>query len=140
LISFGITQRDSSIKWVFSRVYPDGTGYSFKLPSGKALVVTDVDWSYNEGKHNGIQTFNIFMTWPGKKIRTPIFASTVLGDASGSGGESVSMTTGFVLTKIDGIEFILGMAKLNDIIFRGYLIDKPVNRRRRIKVKARKNK
>jgi len=141
LLGYGTIQGDSSVTWAFFRIYPDGTGDSFKLLKGKALVVTDVDWNYSGGEHNRKQTFNIYMKIPGKEIRDPIFASTVLADAAGSGGESVSMTTGFVVTKMESLEPNLAFGgELNDFILRGYLIDIPLKRRRPINVKNRKHR
>lgn len=122
----------------FFRIYPDGTTdpSTFKLPSGKALVVTDVDWNYNTGEKNRVQTFNIFMLMPENNIRNVIFASTVIGDEFGSGGASVSMTTGFVVSKMDRmIPNLDASGFLNDIILRGYIIDAPLDKKRDIKIK-----
>jgi len=121
----------SSKTWTFFRIFPDGTGINFNIPQGKALVVTDIDWSYNTGEHNHAQTFSILMKMPKKEIRNVIFASTVLGDGNGAGGTSVSMTTGFVVSRMDTIEPTLESGGyLNDIILRGYIIDMPKVRRR----------
>jgi hypothetical protein len=129
LSGYSTTQGDSSA-WAFFRIFPDGKGDSFKLLKGKALVVTDVDWNYSGGEHNRTQIFNIFMKVPGKETREAIFASTVLADAAGSGGESVSMTNGFVVTKMESLEPNLAFGgELNDFILRGYLIDIPLKRR-----------
>jgi len=121
----------SSITWTFFRIFPDGSVDNFAIPQGKALVVTDIDWSYNTGENNQAQTFSILMKVPKKEIRNVIFASTVLGDGNGTGGASVSMTTGFVVSRMDAIEPTLEFGgSLNDIILRGYIIDMPRVRRR----------
>jgi hypothetical protein len=126
LLGYGTIQPDSSVVWTFFRIYADGTGNSFKIPKGKVLVVTDVDWNYNTGEHNQTQIFSIYLKMPKKNIRNKVFASTVLGDKFGSGGASVSMTTGFVVSKMDIIEPLLEFGgALNDIILRGYLFDVP---------------
>ena len=59
---------DSSVTWIFYRIFPDGTVGGFSLPKGKALVVTDVDWNYNTGEHNVMQTFSILMKVPKKEL------------------------------------------------------------------------
>lgn len=121
----------SSVTWTFFRIFPDGTGDNFSIHQGKALVVTDIDWSYNTGEHNQAQTFSILMKVPKKEIRNVIFASTVIGDGNGAGGASESMTTGFVVSRMDTIEPTLESGGyLNDIILRGYILDMPKVRRR----------
>lgn len=119
--------------WFFYRIFPDGTVHDFSIPKGKVLVVTDVDWNYNTGEHNAMQTFSILIKVPKKEIRNVVFASTAPGDTSGSGGASVSMTAGFVISNMNNIEPTLEFSgSINDIVIRGYLIDAPrVSRRRK---------
>jgi hypothetical protein len=131
---YGTVQGDSSVTWIFYRIFPDGTADGFSIPKGKALVVTDVDWNYNTGEHNAMQTFSILMKVPKKEIRNVVFVSTAPGDTNGSGGASVSMTTGFVVSNMNNIEPNLeSSGSINDIILRGYLIDAPKVRRWRKK-------
>jgi len=131
LSGYGTVQGESSVTWTFYRIYPDGTAGGFSIPKDKALVVTDIDWSYNTGEHNQAQTFSILMKVPKKEIRNVIFASTVIGDGNGAGGASESMTTGFVVSRMDTIEPTLESGGyLNDIILRGYILDMPKVRRR----------
>jgi hypothetical protein len=141
LMCYGTVQGDSSVTWTFYRIFPDGTVDGFSIPQGRILVVTDVDWNYNTGEHNQAQIFSIYMKMPKKNIRNKVFASTVIGDEYGSGGASVSMTAGFVISKMNRMEPMLEFTGyLNDIILRGYLIDVPKIKRRTIKIKDRKHR
>ena len=64
----------------FVIIFPNGTAYDFTIPKGQFLVVTDVDWNYNTGEPNKLQTFSILMKMPKKEIRNVIFTSTIFGD------------------------------------------------------------
>jgi hypothetical protein len=104
----------------FVRINPDGTpaDEDFRPPSGKVLVVTDVDWQYNAGPPESRQTFRIFIN----DDRT-VFESTVILNHQGSGGASEAMTSGFVVSS--GIRITIdvspGGGVINHAIVRGYL-------------------
>lgn len=137
---YGTVQGDSSVTWTFYRILPDGTVDDFILPQGKVLVVTDVDWNYNSGEVNKLQTFRIISKVHKKEIRNVIFASSLPGDKNGSGGGSVSMTTGFVISNMKILEFNLESGgSLNDISMRGYVTNSPEVKRRIIKINRRKS-
>jgi hypothetical protein len=138
---FGTVHGDSSTTWAFFRIFPNGTAYDFTIPKGQFLVVTDVDWNYNTGEPNKLQTFSILMKMPKKEIRNVIFTSTIFGDMNGAGGSSVSMTTGLVISDMRSLEpHLESRGALNEIILRGYLIEVPQTKRRTSKISNRKHR
>lgn len=93
--------------WDFVRVLPDGSSSGFfRVPKGKVLVVTDVDWQY--------ATHGIFTTSKMQVLRLVIenladpkldrraMDSTIMltddGKGGLAGGVSESMTSGFVVS------------------------------------------
>jgi hypothetical protein len=133
---FGPTNLD------FVRILSDGhhapaaSPGSFRVPNGKYLVVTDVDWQYvhpqgatGAGKIQILRLFLHNLADPqGSAAR--VFESTVLLSSQGQGGISESMTTGFVVTTgtrigIDVFPGPLGPPSgLQHAILRGYLTER----------------
>jgi hypothetical protein len=84
----------------FRRSYPDGTvsADSFRVPEGKALVVTDVDWYYTSGLAGAAQVLSVVVeNIADRAKRRRAFESTVRLGPDGVGGISEHMTTGFVV-------------------------------------------
>jgi hypothetical protein len=130
---YGPQQHD----WV--RCMPDGTraqgtgpGGQFRVPKGSALVITDVDWQYNLSSGPGVmQVFRLFVVPlddDSPSAGNRVFESAVVLGTQGSGGASVSMTTGFVVSSkarlgVDVTPGPLGPpGGLQHAILRGYLI------------------
>jgi hypothetical protein len=126
-------------KLEFVRVLPDGSadsgpgGTGYRVPEGKILVVTDVDWQYvhpkgaaGAGKIQVLRLFIENLAKPGQSRRA--FESTVTLSNEGEGGTSQSMTSGFVVSSKaricpDVSPGPLGPPSgLQHLIVRGYLI------------------
>jgi hypothetical protein len=103
----------------FERIMPDGHTAPglFRVPAGKVLVVTDVDWQYGSGTPARIQIFRIF------NGGSEVFESSVILSDSGEGGISESMTSGFVLSSGRRIvvDTFPGGGTIQHVVIRGYL-------------------
>ena len=107
---------------------------AFRVPTGKSLVVTDVDWQYvhpqGAAGAGEIEVFRLFL----QNLADPqssalrVFESTVLLSSKGQGGISESMTSGFVVaaTARIGVDVVPGPlgppSGLQHAILRGYLL------------------
>lgn len=108
----------------FVRIRPDGSTDPsppfFRVPSGKVLVVTDVDWQYAGGQPRQAVTFRIFIA--GNALPR-VFESTIILNDSGEGGISESMTSGFVVAS--GSNFCVDVTtdggQIQHVVIRGYL-------------------
>lgn len=109
---------------------------SFRVPKGKFLVVTDVDWQYihpqgtaGAGKIQILRLFVHNLTAP-QSSALRVFESTVVLSSQGQGGISESMTSGFVVSPEAriGIDVFPGPAGppsgLQHAILRGYLTER----------------
>ena len=89
----------------FRRVLPDGKGESggWRVPEGKVLVVTDVDWQYAHPDHETaagtIQVLRLFLeNLAEPPLSKRVFESTITLNRQGQGGISEAMTSGFVVS------------------------------------------
>lgn len=110
----------------FVRIKADGSKdpvSPWRVPAGKVLVVTDVDWQYNSADPGSRQTFRIFIVNLSSGESERVFESTVMLNDSGDGGISEGMTSGFVISSAGGIEVDVspGGGRINRVIIRGYL-------------------
>jgi hypothetical protein len=129
LMGYGPKQYD------WQRNLPNGTvegNGSFLVPSGHMLIVTDVDWHYNGGAPGSRQILRILLfplLSPHQSFRH--LESSIILDAYGDGGGSLSMTSGFAVapeTRI-GVDTMPGPGStpsttggdLSHAILRGYL-------------------
>lgn len=76
---------------------------AFRIPKGKVLVVTDVDWQYvhpnGSAGAGAIQVLRLFVENPAKPNLTQRqFESTVTLSNLGQGGISERMTSGFIVS------------------------------------------
>ena len=105
------------------KVSPTGpTG--FRVPKGKVLIITDVDWQYGSGQAGGSQTFRVFIeSLSEPDLQRRVFESTTHLDKSGNGGTSESMTTGFVVSRKVrlAVDTFPGGGKIQHVLLRGYL-------------------
>ncbi len=128
-------------KWDFIRTLPDGTRASsfFRIPQGKMLVITDVDWQYHYEEQAykmmilRLMIYNLAEVTdhpgphPHPNMRR-VFESTVILNQFGEGGISESMTSGFVVSSKARIcpDLFPGPQGppfgLQHLILRGYLI------------------
>lgn len=117
----------------FVRVLPDGTtdpGF-FRVPRQRVLVVTDVDWQYihpsGAAGAGRIQILRLVIENLGDGGSIRAFESTVTLSSLGEGGQSESMTSGFVVSSAaricpDVFPGPLGPPSgLQHLIVRGYL-------------------
>ncbi len=110
---------------------PGGLGY--RVPTGQALIVTDVDWQYvhpqGAGTAGRIEVLRLFI----ESLATPMerrraFESTIILSSHGEGGVSEAMTTGFAVSSKARIcpDVFPGPegppSGLQHLILRGYLI------------------
>jgi len=122
----------------FVRVLPDGNsesgagGLGWRVPEGKILVVTDVDWQYvhpNHGTATGkIQTLRLFIENSADPSRSRrAFESTITLSSEGEGGISESMTSGFIVSSAARICIDVNTGPqgppfgLQHLILRGYM-------------------
>lgn len=116
------------------RPAPAASPGCFRVPKGKSLVVTDVDWQYvhpqgaaGAGKIQVMRLFLQNLADPQSSARR-VFESTLLLGSLGEGGISVSMTSGFVVadTARIGLNLFPGPmgppSGLQHAILRGYLV------------------
>jgi len=91
----------------FYRVLPDGNregspgGTGWRIPTGKVLVITDVDWQYihPDAKPGQIQVLRLNIeNLADDFIQSRAFESTVVLSNIAEGGASESMTSGFVVS------------------------------------------
>ena len=91
----------------FVRVLPDGTtektpdGLGWRVPEGRVLVVTDVDWQYQhpEGEAGKLQVLRLMVEGLGERPQSRrAFESAVVLSPQGAGAANVSMTAGFVVS------------------------------------------
>jgi hypothetical protein len=105
----------------------------FRVPSGRFLVVTDVDWQYvhpqGAAGAGEIQIFRLFVHNLSQPQATAlrVFESTITLSSRGKGGISESMTSGFVVSPAAriGVDVFPGPQGppfgLQHAILRGYL-------------------
>lgn len=120
------------LKFEFVRTLPDGTAETdpYRVPDGRLLVVTDVDWHFVSGPPNQLQVFRLLVQnlGDGAKIRRA-FESAVQLNGFGIGGASEHMTTGFVVAPqaricADATQGMDGsVMRLSKVLLRGYLTD-----------------
>jgi hypothetical protein len=118
------------LKLDFVRSLTDGTSSQepFRVPPGRALVITDVDWHYHSGGPNLVQVLRLSvqnLTEPGKARR--VFESVIRLDVNGVGGTSEHMTTGFAVSPdarvcLEVVPGPIGSPmRLSKVLMRGYL-------------------
>lgn len=118
----------------FVRLFPDGTSdlAVFRVPEGRALVVTDLDWHYFSGPPGLVVILSVRLenlADPAKRHR--VFESTIRLGADGVGGASEHMTSGFLVSSgarlcVDMINGPIGSPmRLSKVLLRGYLADEP---------------
>ena len=123
----------------FLRNLPNGTrqsgagGLGWRVPAGKALVITDVDWQYvhpqGAAAAGKIEVLRLFVENLADDSNTQReFESTITLSSQGEGGVSEAMTSGIVVSSKARIcpDVSPGPrgppAGLQHLILRGYLI------------------
>jgi hypothetical protein len=118
--------------------YPEPIGgkFGYSAPYGKAMILTEVDWQFENGMPGGNVTLRFFLNWPDVGSGDPrlniiferVFESTILLGSNGGGGTTTSLTTGIVVPS--GIRISCDIAgtgsldgKLQHALLRGYLAD-----------------
>lgn len=132
----GITGGYGPEQYGWVRILPNGGiqsgpgGGNFVVPTGKALVITDADWQFDDHgtTHKGAYvTLRLFVVPPGADERgRRLLESTIVLSEAGQGGTVTSWTAGGVFgpkTKI-GVDTILlsPKGKLQHVLLHGYLI------------------
>jgi len=118
----------------FVRNLPDGTAASgrFRVPSGKVLVITDVDWQYvhpdGAAGAGAAVTVRLFIeNLANDFFSRRAFESTVTLSSLGEGGTSEAMTSGFIVSPAARIcPDVIGApagppSGLQHLLLRGYL-------------------
>lgn len=127
----------------FFRLFADGTKAStpFRVPAGRLLVVTDVDWWLANFKSPGVAGYSVYFELALEHQQLPlittyrVFRDVGITDPQNRLGRSVPMTTGFVVAPNTRI---CPFAQVADdpntdllrltVILRGYLIRDPAQR------------
>ena len=116
----------------FVRTLPDGMAAAdvFRVPEGRLLVVTDLDWQYLSGPPGSTAILRVMVqNLADKAKRRRVFESTVRIGADGATGASEHMTTGFVVSSharvcLDLVPGPLGSPlRISKVLMRGYLAD-----------------
>ena len=116
----------------FRRLFPDGTSSPevFRIPEGRLLLVTDVDWHYSSGAPGLVQILALIVeNRTDQAKRHTSFESTIRLGSDGVGGTSEHLTTGFVISSSARICIELrngpigSPLRLSKVLLRGYLID-----------------
>jgi hypothetical protein len=123
---------------VLHRVGLDGilSEQPFRVPTGRVLVVTDVDWSAFPGEFSepgDSVRLQIMLATSGVNLLPSFQSSAVIRGAHGVPGTSEQLTTGFALERGTPICAIAGdglqsSATVETLVLRGYLIVAPFRR------------
>jgi hypothetical protein len=116
----------------FTRTFPDATTgeLPFRVPTGRLLVVTEVDWFYYDGAPGQSQVLRLLiesLQEAGRKRK--VLESIVQLGPAGSGGANVRMTSGFTVSskarlcvEVSPGPF-LSPSRVSNILLRGYLVE-----------------
>lgn len=119
---------------------PDPAGPPFRIPRGRFLVVTDVEWDYIHPQGASAAGTRHELVLRVQHLGVPtqvmsVFKSATVLNVAGKGGAHVSMTSGFVAapgTRLCPIVFPGPTddpggtsAGLQEVIVRGYLVSRP---------------
>lgn len=116
----------------FVRVHLDGTTAAapFRVPEGRALIVTDLDWHYFNGAPGLIVILSILVeNLADPTVRHRAVESTVRLGADGVGGASQHLTSGFPVSSrarlcVDVVNGPIGSPiRLSKVLLRGYLVN-----------------
>jgi len=111
--------------YAFNRVMPDGTASVFRIPDKEVLVVTDVDWQFeNPGAAGTFQTLRLIIeNLADPYVNRSAFDSTIMLGKHGKGGTSEHMTSGFVVSSRARIcpDVFPMPTTLVHLLIRGYL-------------------
>lgn len=128
----GVDGGCGKMKVDFVRVFPDGRSNPspFRVPPGRALLVTDVDWHYFNGPPSLVVILSVYVeNLSNASQRNRVFESTVRLGADGVGGASERMTTGFLVAGgsrmcLDVVNGSIGNPmRLSKVLIRGYLVN-----------------
>jgi hypothetical protein len=119
-------------KFEVVRVSPDGTtsAEAFRVPDGRSMVITELDWYY----FNGAPGLTVVLTVFAENLRDAnkrsiVFQSPLRLGSDGVGGVTERMTTGFAVSSgarlcFDVLNGTLGYPmRLSKVVLRGYLVD-----------------
>lgn len=135
----GINGGCGPAKLDFVRVLPDGNvetgpgGLGYRVPTGQALVITDVDWQYVHPQGatvaGRIMVLRLFIeNIANASVSRRAFESTITLSSRGEGGISEAATSGFVVSSKARIcpDVFPGPtgppSGLQHLLLRGYLI------------------
>ena len=125
------------LQYIFFRINPnDGslepkikTDFGYTAPSGKSLVITELDWQFHSGTPGHSLSLWVVLTWnyySAQQVNREVFSSAIVLDASGNGGASTILTTGFIVPSNVKISIriikIPNSGKIWNVILRGYII------------------
>lgn len=129
LMSFAPPPGDWRVSW--QQMLPDGTvrGPPWRIPNGMMLVITDLDWSYQNSEFPpGTRVRLVFLTCGFQAVQERgygVFETTAVLGPDSSCGANVALTTGFVVSSKAWINIYLwvGASGPNppQVFLRGYL-------------------
>ena len=121
-----------STKFDVVRLLADGTTAAdpFRVPEGRQLIVTELDWYYFNGPPGAMVILSVLaenLRDPSK--RNTVFQSPIRLGGDGVGGASERMTSGFAISSsgrlcFDLVNGTVGYPiRLSKVLLRGYLVD-----------------
>jgi hypothetical protein len=112
---------------------PDGTSSAdpFRVPDGRELIVTELDWYY----FNGLPGTTVILSVLAENLRdsskrSTVFQSPIRLGNDGVGGASERMTSGFAISSSARLclELVNGSIghpmRLSKVLLRGYMVDR----------------
>jgi hypothetical protein len=114
------------------RVLPDGTSSAdpFRVPEGRALIITEMDWYYFNGPPGATVILSVIAeNLRDASKRSSVFQSPIRLGPDGVGGASERMTSGFAISSagrvcVDVLNGPEGYpVRLSKVLLRGYLVN-----------------
>ncbi len=121
-----------SAKFDVVRVLSDGTlsADPFRVPDGRQLIVTELDWYYFNGPPGAMIILSVLAeNLRDASKRSIVFQSPIRLGTDGVGGASERMTSGFAISSsgrlcFDVVNGTVGYPiRLSKVLLRGYLVD-----------------
>jgi hypothetical protein len=96
---------------------------SISVPAGKALVITDVQWSGSGGTPGEVNSFQIFVYPASSPVGEEVFRMSDTYDGNGVLTRTPNMTTG--ITAGPGVRIAFSMLTPTTAFIHGYYVDAP---------------
>jgi hypothetical protein len=81
------------------RLLSNGKTETFKIPAGKILVITDVEWNWSNEIHPFINETQLFRLFLGPKTSNDVAKSSAMTDSNSFAAATVALTSGFTVAQ-----------------------------------------